>query len=249
MFGYKVEGYDKNVLNEREARAAAGILFVFGFLSFLNSFMLGSFIITHFFVVFFMVDFFIRVINPAYSPSLLLGRVFVQNQIPEYVGASQKRFAWSIGLVLSIIMFYLVIVNPMMTPIKILICGVCLILLITESAFSICVGCKLYNLFNKDKSTNCPGGVCEIRTKEPVQTFNLVQKIVVITLTIFIIVSLYLFATKTSNKSAAMKMISTMMSGGSHTKTNFNNDDDCKIPQHVIDMGRKEMYKNKFCND
>jgi hypothetical protein len=41
-FGEVVEGYKIRVLNEREARASAGILFLFGMLSFLNSFMLGN---------------------------------------------------------------------------------------------------------------------------------------------------------------------------------------------------------------
>jgi len=61
--------------------------------------------------------------NPNYSPSLLLDRFFVQNQIPEYVGAAQNRFAWSICLVLYI--FYLLVLDPQMTPIKILICALC----------------------------------------------------------------------------------------------------------------------------
>ena len=33
-FGEIVEGYEVRVLNEREARAAAGILFIFGFFEF-----------------------------------------------------------------------------------------------------------------------------------------------------------------------------------------------------------------------
>ena len=210
-FGEVVDGYDVRVLNEREARAAAGILFVFGMLSFLNSFMLGNFVFTQYFVGFFMVDFLIRVINPSYSPSLLLGRFFIRNQIPEYVGASQKRFAWSIGLILSMIMFYLVVIDPQMNPVKILICVVCLMLLISESAFSICLGCKVYNVVKKDKATNCPGGVCELKTKEPIQTFNPLQKIIVSVLSISIVVGLYLFSVKTPNYSSAMKMMPMMI--------------------------------------
>ena len=210
-FGELVEGYDVRVLNEREARAAAGILFVFGFLSFMNSFMLGNFVFTQYFVGFFMIDFLIRVINPNYSPSLLLGRFFIQNQIPEYVGASQKRFAWSIGAILSIIMFYLVAIDPQMNPIKIVICVLCLILLISESAFSICLGCKIYNIIKKEKATNCPGGVCEIREKEPIQTFNFLQKTITSVVTISIVFGLYTFSVETPNYSSAMKMIPIMM--------------------------------------
>ncbi|MCK5725775.1 MAG: DUF4395 domain-containing protein [Thiotrichaceae bacterium] len=206
-FGEVVDGYDIRVLNEREARAAAGILFFFGFLSFLNSFMLGNFLMTQFFVGFFMFDFMIRVISPNYSPSLLLGRFFVQNQTPEYVGAQQKKFAWSIGLILSMFMFYLVVLNPQMNPIKIVICVICLTLLISESAFSICIGCKIYHIIKKEKATNCPGGICEIRSKDPIQTFNTAQKTIFLVAVIFIIIGLYLFSVNTPNHSAAINMM------------------------------------------
>ncbi|MCK5535707.1 MAG: DUF4395 family protein, partial [Bacteroidales bacterium] len=101
-FGETVDGYDIPVLNEREARAGAGILFMFAMVSFLNSYLLHDFTFTKVFVSVFMVDFFTRIfINPKYAPSLILGRIFVQNQAPEYVGAPQKKFAWYIGFVLS----------------------------------------------------------------------------------------------------------------------------------------------------
>jgi len=221
-FGLIVKDYSVPVLNEREARAGAGLLFVFGFLSFTNSFMLGNFIFTQFFVTFFMIDFSIRIINPSYSPSLLLGRVFIQNQTPEYVGAEQKRFAWSIGLVLSVIMFFIIVVNPIMTPIKILICFICLILLFSESAFSICLGCKIYNLIKKDSAKYCPGGVCEIKVKEPVQTFNLLQKLIVIIISGMVILGLYLFSVNTPNKSFVLKMKAAMSQSNSDVKHGDN---------------------------
>ncbi|MEA3371800.1 MAG: DUF4395 domain-containing protein [Campylobacterota bacterium] len=209
-FGEKVDGYEGLVLNEREARAAAGLLFLFGMLSFLNSFMLGHFVFTQYFVGFFLFDFTIRIINPNYSPSLLLGRFFVQNQVPEYVGAQQKRFAWSIGFFLSLVMFYFVVIEPQMNPMKIVICVVCLMLLISESAFSICLGCKIYNLIKKDRATNCPGGVCEVKEKERVQTFNTAQKAVVSFLSFAIIFGLYTFSVNTPNYSSAMQMMPMM---------------------------------------
>jgi len=209
-FGEEVKGYEVRVLNEREARAAAGLLFLFGVLSFFNSFMLGNYVFTQYFVGFFMFDFFIRVINQNYSPSLLLGRFFIQNQTPEYVGAAQKRFAWSIGLVLSMFMFYLVVIEPQMTPMKIVICVGCLVLLMSESAFSICLGCKIYNIIYKDKAMYCPGEVCSVKQKEKIQLFNPVQKVIVICITISILTGLYLFSVNTPNYSSAMKMLPMM---------------------------------------
>jgi hypothetical protein len=210
-FGEKVDGYAVRVINEREARAAAGILFLFGMLSFLNSFMLGHFVFTQYFVAFFMFDFFVRLINPNYSPSLLGGRFFVQNQTPEYVGATQKRFAWSLGFILSLVMFYFVVIEPQMSPWKIVICLLCLTLLFSESAFSICLGCKIYNFIKKEKAQYCPGDICEIREKEPIVTFNVVQKSILIGVTIGVVIGLYLFSVNEPNYSSAMEMMPMML--------------------------------------
>ncbi|MCI0501287.1 MAG: hypothetical protein L0Y61_06030, partial [Epsilonproteobacteria bacterium] len=58
-FGEIVDGYDIRVLNEREARAGAGLLFLFGFISFTNDFILHNFIFKKIFVTIFMIDFMI----------------------------------------------------------------------------------------------------------------------------------------------------------------------------------------------
>ena len=211
QYGEKVDGYEVFVLNEREARAGAGILFVIGLLSLVNAIALGHIIVTKVFISFFTFDFMMRVIQPRYSPSLLLGRFFVQNQRPEYVGATQKRFAWGIGLFLAIPMFYLLVIDFQPNPIKVLVCVLCLVLLFLESAFSICLGCKLFGLFKKDPVTHCPGGVCEVRTKEPIQTFNLAQKIITITVMLALIFGTYSYITKVESKTFLSKKIKIMM--------------------------------------
>ncbi len=86
----------------------------------------------------------------------------VRKQQPEYVGAPQKRFAWAIGFVLALTMLYLVVIKHVIGPINLIVCAACLVLLFFEAAFGICIGCKVYNWFNKDKAQLCPGGVCEI---------------------------------------------------------------------------------------
>ena len=176
QFGETLEGYDVLVINEREARAGAGILFLFGIISFLNAFWMHDFHFTQVFITVFMIDFFIRIfINPRFAPSLILGRIFTQNQVPEYVGAPQKRWAWSIGFVLSVIMFVLVVILSVMTPIKIIICILCLLLLFSETAFGICIGCALYNFIYPNQAKHCPGGSCEIRQKEEIQKLSFIQ--------------------------------------------------------------------------
>ena len=210
-YGEKVDGYENRVLNEREARAAAGILFVFGLLALNNTIMLGHIIFSEVFVAFFTFDFLIRLIKPSYSPSLLLGRFFVQNQTPEYVGATQKRFAWAIGLFLAIPMFYTIVLVPQAAVINVIVCIACLVLLLLESAFSICVGCSIYKWISKDKVTNCPGDVCEIRRKDKIQTFNFIQKVITLLVSVFIVVGLYFFMMKVENKTFISELMSRMM--------------------------------------
>ncbi|MFT4303989.1 MAG: DUF4395 domain-containing protein [Candidatus Woesearchaeota archaeon] len=178
-FGEKVRGYDVPVLNEREARAGAGIMFLFASIAFFNALLLANFYYIKLVVIAFLIDFFIRVmVNPKYAPSLIIGRLIVSNQKPEYTGAPQKRFAWSIGLVLATIMFYFIVLQNLRGPINLAICLLCLTLLFFETAFGICIGCKMYNFFTKKSAKHCPGGVCELNVKEPIQKTNFIQIIV-----------------------------------------------------------------------
>lgn len=160
-FGETQPGYDVPVLNEREVRAAAGILFLFALVSFMNAWLLGNFRLTQIFVVAFLVDFGLRIfINPAYAPSMILGRLAVRHQAPEWSGAPQKRFAWAIGFVLALAMFYLIVLNHVVGPVNLFVCAACLTLMFFESAFGICLACKVYNAFARREARHCPGGVC-----------------------------------------------------------------------------------------
>ena len=147
-FGEEVEGYNIPVLNEREIRAAAGLLFLLMFISIMVVIMKGDFLMLKYAVTIFLADILIRVfVNPKFAPTLIMGRLIVRNQVPEYVGAAQKKFAWIIGVVLAATMFVLLVVANTYSPITGLICLICLLFLFFESAFGICIGCKFYNLF------------------------------------------------------------------------------------------------------
>lgn len=162
-FGERRPEYPIPVLNERAVRAAAGIVFFFAIVSFMNAWLIGNFQPTRVFVVAFLIDFTIRIfINPKLAPSLILGQWMVRKQQPEWVGAPQKRFAWAIGFVLAVVMLYLVVIKHVVGPVNLIVCAACLVLLFFETAFGICIGCKVYNLFNKDQAQLCPGGVCEV---------------------------------------------------------------------------------------
>ena len=169
-FGEEVAGYNIPVLNEREIRAAAGILFLMMFISVVTVIFNGNFLLIKYAVTIFLADFIIRVfINPRFSPSLILGRLIVRNQVPEYVGAQQKKFAWIIGVVLASIFFTLLVLVNGISPITGVICLVCLIFLFFESAFGICLGCKFYPLVYKEKAQHCAGEVCDPKSKQEIQ--------------------------------------------------------------------------------
>lgn len=179
-FGETVFGYDVPVMNEREVRASAGILFGSAVLASTNAFYTGNLFAMKIFITVFLVEFLIRMlINPKYAPTMILGRLMVSNQVPEYSGAAQKRFAWGLALAIAVPMFVLVVLNDMRGPITMIACVTCLALMFFEVAFGICIGCKLYNLFNKDKATLCPGGACQMKIKHDIQKVNRAQLIVV----------------------------------------------------------------------
>ena len=193
-FGESVEGYNIPVLNEREIRAAAGILFLMMFISILTVIFKGDFLLLKYATTIFLTDILIRVfINPRFSPSLIIGRLIVRNQVPEYVGAKQKKVAWIIGVALAATIFiHLVIVNAY-SPITGLICFICLIFLFFESAFGICLGCKFYSIFYKEKAQHCPGEVCDIKARQDIQKTSKAQLLIVFGFVAYIFLTVIFF--------------------------------------------------------
>ncbi|MBN2884381.1 DUF4395 domain-containing protein [Patescibacteria group bacterium] len=189
QFGEKVAGFSVPVLNEREARASAGILFFFAMISLFNVMLIGNFTVIKIFIIAFTIEFLIRVfINPKYAPVMVLGRLAVSGQKPEYTGAHQKRFAWSLGLGLAALMLASLVFGLFSIMFSCVICIVCVLLLFFESAFGICLGCHLYNLFTGNKAELCPGGICEVRKKEDIQKVNYAQLLIIL---LFFVVIFY----------------------------------------------------------
>jgi len=204
-FGENVEGYNIPVLNEREIRASAGIMFLTISIALVMIIVNGDFLLIKYVVTIFLTDFIIRVlINPRFSPSLIIGRLIVRNQSPEYVGAQQKKFAWIIGLILSAIMFiFLVLVNSY-SPITGIGCLLCLVFLFFETAFGICLGCKVYSLLYKDKAQHCPGEVCDAKSKQDIQKTSAVQLLIIFGFIAYISLAAFLFNDNFSKKPHAL---------------------------------------------
>ncbi len=243
-FGEEAKGYDVRVLNEREIRAGSGVLFIFAFIAFANSWLLGNFYYTKIFVVVFLVDFSIRVfINPKYSPSLILGRMIVSNQVPEYVGAPQKRFAWFVGLILGLVILFTLVIHSVIGPINMIICLICLIFFLFESAFGICFGCKMYDLIHRKKHAEyCPGGTCEVHIKEEIQKLSWVQILIFI---IAIIGIFGIFNYGVIDKDRKLKAYDSTQMIKNDMKNNEENIENkiCEVPDWAIAIGHKDLWK------
>lgn len=146
-------------------------------------------------IVLFFTDFMIRVfINPKFSPSLIIGRMIVSNQVPEYVGAKQKKFAWIIGVLLSGSMFALLVIVNAYSLFTGIICLLCLIFLFFEAVFGICLACKVYRVAYGEKAQYCPGEVCDIKSRQPIQRTSPAQLAIVSAFVAGIFLMVRLFA-------------------------------------------------------
>ncbi len=174
-FGEKIEGRNYKVVDERQIRASAGIMLLLGFIAFINGFILQQYEIITYVSGFLLLNFIIGVfINPKFSPTIFVGNLFVRKQSPLPIGAIQKKFAWSLGIALSAAIFglsFLLLSDVKYFEPVCFLCIICLFILFFETAFGICIGCKLYNLALKmnllkqpDEDPNCMGDACEVET-------------------------------------------------------------------------------------
>ena len=194
QFGEDIEGYNVPVLNEREIRAAAGILFLAMFISLMMVLFREDFLMIKYVILIFFTDLVIRVfLSPRFSPSLILGRLIVSGQVPEYVSSAPKNFAWKIGIVLSGVMFLLLVVINSTSVITVSTCFICLAFLFFESAFGICLGCIFYPLFYKDEGQICAGEICKPTNKQDIQKVSWLQIGVIIVFVVYVSLTILFF--------------------------------------------------------
>jgi len=204
-FGEDVEGYNIPVLNEREIRASAGMLFLFMLISLMMILFKGDFLMIKYMIIIFLSDLLIRVfVNPRFSPTLILGRLIVSRQVPEYVGAAQKKVAWKIGIILATLMFVLLVVVNSYSIITGLTCLVCLIFLFFEAVFGICLGCLVYRWYYKEKAQYCPGEVCDVKSKQAIQKTSGSQLLIILGFIAFVFLLVNLFNNTFKEKPTAL---------------------------------------------
>jgi len=107
-FGEYLNGSQFKVLDEREVRASAGIMFFLALIAFINVDFFQRFYVVSAVSGFLMINFMIGIfINPKYAPTMMIAKMIVKDQSALPIGAIQKKFAWGLGLGLAITIFVL----------------------------------------------------------------------------------------------------------------------------------------------
>jgi len=109
-------------VNETEIRIATGITLVLWLLSLCLVLLKAEYDIPLIFVSLMVTDFILKVfISPKLSIFGMFVRLFLKKWTEVWVGAVQKRFAWSIGIILSVLVLYCILllgryITPMEWP-------------------------------------------------------------------------------------------------------------------------------------
>lgn len=159
--GQVVAGYDIPVINERAVRGSAGILLLMGAIAWGIALHTGTIRPLQPFGMFFMIDMLLRItVGDRWSPTLALARLIVKRQKPEWVGAPQKLYAWTLGFGLAVVSCAVMgfLAAPLWVTLSL--CGLCLSFLFLETAFGFCVGCQLQKLFAETGPQYCAGDTC-----------------------------------------------------------------------------------------
>lgn len=175
-YGEYIDDKSFKVVDERVMRGSGALMFLVGMIAFINGFITKNYIVLPYFAGFMMLNFALGVfVNPKLSPTIIIAKLFTRKQNPIWIGAIQKKFAWSLGLALSTAIFILSLLllkDVSYFETVCMLCLICLLLIFLEMGFGICIGCKLYfgalriKLLPRPKDNpNCTGDACEFKTK------------------------------------------------------------------------------------
>lgn len=157
------------VFNENQVRAAAGMTLVLGAVAFVYAYFAKVYAPIQLVTTAFFIEFLIRVaFGIQYSPLGIVAAWMVRRKAPEWASAKPKRFAWTLGLVMSFAM--MVITNSGITgALPLTICLICLALMWLESVLGLCLGCETHGFMarrgwvQKDHAFEiCAHGACEV---------------------------------------------------------------------------------------
>lgn len=112
------------------------------------------------------------------------------------------------------------------------ICATCLLLMFFETAFGICLGCKIYNLFSRRQALLCPGGVCQTQTALPVSRAQMAVTVLFFVGMVFIGRALLNDARDAESLPTAAATPETAQPAG-----------ECTPPDWAVAMGHAEKWK------
>lgn len=168
----EIDGHraDYAVVNERAVRATAGLMMVSAAVAFALAYFDDFYLPLQVFTLVAAADFGVRLFSglATLSPFGRLGAWLVRRQRAEWVGATQKRFAWSLGLMMASLVTYLLHTGST-GGLSTALCLTCIALMWMEASLGICVGCRLFDALIRagvikrpENRPACPGGVCTI---------------------------------------------------------------------------------------
>jgi hypothetical protein len=128
----------------------------------------------------------------------------------------------------------------MIGPANLLVCSACLTLMFFEAAFGICLGCKVYNLFNEEKAQLCPGGACDLLPQAwpPVK----LPQVMVVVAFVALVVGV---AQWVQQADAVLSAASAPVSTTSSTPVTVDpaEAERCKVPDFAKAMGHESQWK------
>jgi hypothetical protein len=175
-YGQPIEGLTHDgqpvragVFNEHQVRAAAGITLVLGAVAFVYAYFAQIYLPIQAVTTLFFVEFLLRVgFGIPYSPLGVMAGWMVQRRTPEWASAKPKRFAWTLGLVMSLAMM-LITNGGIRGALPLTICLMCLVLMWLEAVLGLCLGCEIHGLLvrrgwaRKDEAYEiCAHGACAV---------------------------------------------------------------------------------------
>lgn len=178
MFGETIEGLamqgqpiKAGVFDENQVRAAAGITLVLGAVAFVYAYFAKQYLPIQLVTTLFFIEFALRVgLGLRYSPVGQLARLLTWRQPPHWVSAKPKRFAWSLGLVMSLAMTVITNAN-IRGALPLTICLICLTLMWLEAVLGLCLGCEIHGALvrrgwlAKDEAFEiCSSGACAVQS-------------------------------------------------------------------------------------
>ena len=175
-FGQRISGRTADgvelhaaVVDENQVRAAAGVTMVLGAVAFSYAYFDKQYIPLQAASTLFFVEFLARLtVGIQNSPLGVVARAMTLRQVPDWVSAKPKRFAWKLGLGMAFSM--MIITNSgIRGMLPRTICAICLTLMWMESVLGLCLGCKIHALLvrrglaTKDPAFEiCAHGECKL---------------------------------------------------------------------------------------